>query len=102
MARSPAWRQISARTMPSKPPGCRSTAMSEENVEIVRQVYATGCWNSEHDPTAALPYLADEEFEFANPAHAVVPGTRHGHDGFIKAMRSATEALSFWHHEPLG
>jgi ketosteroid isomerase-like protein len=75
--------------------------MSEENVEVVRRVYATGCWNSEEDPRAALPYLADDGFEFVNPAHAVVPGTRHGHEGFIKAMRSATEALSYWHHEPL-
>jgi ketosteroid isomerase-like protein len=74
--------------------------MSDENIEIVRQIYATGCWDSGRDPSPAFPPL-DPDIEFVNPVDAAMPGTRHGHQGFAAAMQSATDALEFFSHEPL-
>jgi ketosteroid isomerase-like protein len=70
------------------------------NVEIVRRIYATGCWDSGRDAAAAFPFL-DPDFEFVNPEDAAMPGTRHGHEGFAVAMQSAVDALEFFSHEPL-
>jgi ketosteroid isomerase-like protein len=75
--------------------------VSSHNVEIVRRVYASGAWDSDGDPTAALGFI-DPEFEFVNPPDAVVPGTRHGHEGFLLAMQSAIDALEHFSHEPVG
>jgi hypothetical protein len=69
-------------------------------VEIVRRIYATGCWDSDGDPTAAFPFL-DQGFEFVNPEDAAMAGVRHGHEGFAIAMQSAADALDFFSHEPL-
>jgi ketosteroid isomerase-like protein len=74
--------------------------MSQANVEVVRSIYSTGCWNSDGDPLAALAYL-DEAFVFVNPSHAVLSAPRHGHEGFVAAMRNPVEAFDFWCHEPL-
>ncbi len=74
--------------------------MSKENVEVVRQIYATGCWDSGNDPAPAFPFL-DPDIEFVNPEDAAMPGTRHGHQGFAMAMQSALDALEFFSHEPL-
>jgi ketosteroid isomerase-like protein len=74
--------------------------VSRQNVEIVRRIYATGCWDSGGDPLAALAYL-DEEFEFVNPPHAVLSAPRYGHDGFVAAMKNPIEAFDSWRHEPL-
>ena len=74
--------------------------MSSNNVELVRRIYSTGAWDSDGDPTLALE-LIDPEFEFVNPADAVVPGTRHGHEGFLLAMQSAVDALEHFSHEPV-
>ena len=74
--------------------------MSSHNVEVVRRIYSTGAWDSDGDPTLALE-LIDPEFEFVNPADAVVPGTRHGHEGFLLAMQSAVDALEHFSHEPI-
>jgi ketosteroid isomerase-like protein len=74
--------------------------MSEENVETVRAIYETGCWDSGSDPAAAFRFL-DPSIEFVNPKDAVVPGTRHGHEGFAIAMQSADDAFESFSHEPL-
>ena len=74
--------------------------MSEEDVQLVRRIYATGCWDSGVDPAAAFQFLAPT-FEFVNPADAVVPGTRRGHHGFALAMQSAGDAFESFSHEPL-
>lgn len=74
--------------------------MTEDNVEIVRRIYATGCWDSGRDPTPAFQFL-DPNIEFVNPEDAAMPGTRHGHEGFAFAMQSAVDALEFFSHEPL-
>ncbi|MBA2764292.1 MAG: nuclear transport factor 2 family protein [Thermoleophilaceae bacterium] len=69
-------------------------------MEIVRSIYATGCWDSGGDPAQALRYL-DDDFEFRNPPYAVLSAPRYGHDGFIEAMVNLSEAFDSWHHEPL-
>jgi ketosteroid isomerase-like protein len=74
--------------------------MSQENVKVVRGIYATGCWDSGGDPLAALRFL-DEAFVFVNPSHAVLSAPRYGHDGFVAAMRNPVEAFDSWCHEPL-
>jgi ketosteroid isomerase-like protein len=74
--------------------------MSEDNVAIVRRIYATGCWDSGGDPVAALEYL-HEDFEFVNPPHAVLSSPRHGHEGFVAAMENPSEAFDSWRHQPL-
>lgn len=62
--------------------------MSSHNVEVARRIYSSGAWDSEGDPTLALDFI-DPEFVFVNPVDAVVPGTRHGHEGFLLAMQGA-------------
>jgi ketosteroid isomerase-like protein len=74
--------------------------MSEENVKIVRRIYATGCWDSGRDPAPAFQFL-DPDIEFVNPPDAAMPGKRHGHEGFAVAMQSAVDALEFFSHEPV-
>jgi ketosteroid isomerase-like protein len=72
----------------------------EGDVEVVRRIYASGCWDSAGDPHAADELLG-EEVEFVNPADAVAPGTRRGRAGFAAAMANPGEAFEWWAHEPL-
>jgi ketosteroid isomerase-like protein len=74
--------------------------VSSHNVEVVRRIYSSGAWDGEGDPRLALDFI-DPEFEFVNPVDAVVPGTRHGHEGFRLAMQSAVGALEHFSHEPI-
>jgi ketosteroid isomerase-like protein len=60
--------------------------MSQENVQIVRAVYAA--WQK--DGFGVVPELMDPEIEWVNPAYAVEPGTRRGYDEFAAAARSFT------------
>src|SRR4051794_32578622 len=46
--------------------------MSEENVELVRRIYAA--WDEEE---SARSFIADD-LEYVNPSYAVEPGTRRG------------------------
>jgi hypothetical protein len=73
----------------------------EATIEIVREISATGCWDSDGDPTLAFPLL-DDEFEFHNPDYAVVPGVRHGHEGFAIAMHNQLDAFERLSHRPIG
>jgi hypothetical protein len=67
---------------------------------VVRQIYATGCWDSDGDPTAAFPLL-EETFEFRNPEFAVVPGVRRGHEGFVAATRSPLDGFKRFRLRPV-
>jgi ketosteroid isomerase-like protein len=55
--------------------------MSQENVEIVRQVYET--W--QRDGLGVVSGLMDPQVEWVNPAYALEPGTRRGFDEFAAA-----------------
>jgi ketosteroid isomerase-like protein len=74
--------------------------VEQDNVDLVRSIYATGCWDIGVDPTPALAYIS-EDFEFVNDPEAAMPGTRHGHEGFAIAMQSADDALEYFRHEPV-
>ncbi len=69
--------------------------MSEENLEVVRRLYAA--WGQR--PDLALRFLADD-FEYVNPDYAVHPGTRHGKDGWLAAAANLSESFEQWAHEP--
>lgn len=71
-----------------------------ENLDLVRSIYATRCWDIGVDATPALQYIS-EDFEFVNDPEAAMPGTRHGHEGFASAMQSANDVLEVFRHEPL-
>ena len=70
--------------------------MSQENVEIVRALYAV--WNGPNGSEAALDFLSDD-FEFVNPEYAVESGTRRGHAGWSQAMDSLDAAFHHYMHE---
>jgi ketosteroid isomerase-like protein len=70
-----------------------------ENVEVVRNIYATGCWDIGVDAPPAFAYLS-EDFEFVNDPEAAMPGTRRGHAGFATAMQSAADVFEYFRHEP--
>jgi ketosteroid isomerase-like protein len=72
----------------------------QQNVDVVRSIYATGCWDIGVDAAPALAYIS-KDFEFVNDPEAAMPGTRHGHEGFAMAMQSADDALEYFRHEPL-
>jgi ketosteroid isomerase-like protein len=72
----------------------------QDNIEIVRSIYATRCWDIGVDAAPALVYIS-EDFEFVNDPEAAMPGTRHGHEGFASAMQSAADVLEHFRHEPL-
>ena len=50
--------------------------MSEENVEVIRRIYAA--WDREE---SAREFIS-EDVEYVNPGYAVEPGTRHGRKSF--------------------
>jgi len=74
--------------------------MGESEVAVVRATYESGVWRSDGDPGAALKWLA-EDFEFVNPAHAVVPGVRHGHEGILAARKSLDDGFDSWRNDAL-
>jgi ketosteroid isomerase-like protein len=59
--------------------------MSQENVEVVRRIYAN--WVAGSSP--AKSNLLHPDIEWVNPSYALEPGTRAG----IKAFTSITEGL---------
>ena len=64
--------------------------MSEENVEIVRR--AIDAWNRRD--IEGLLAICDPEGEYVNSPTAVEPGTRHGAEEVIAAMRTQWELLT--------
>jgi len=59
--------------------------MSQENVEIVRRIYAS--WAPGSSPTESK--LLHPDIEWVNPSYALEPGTRTG----IEAFASITDEL---------
>jgi ketosteroid isomerase-like protein len=64
--------------------------MSEENVEVVREVVAA--WNRRDLP--AILSFADPEVEYVNPPLAIEPGTRRGHAELSEVFRKQWEAFA--------
>jgi ketosteroid isomerase-like protein len=72
--------------------------MSQENVEVVRALYAA--WNGPDGRRAALAFIAND-FEWVNPGYAIETGTRHGREGWSAAMDSLEDAFHFSRCEPM-
>ena len=70
--------------------------MSEENVEIIRDVYVSGM--IDRDPEELLK-LATPGVEYVNPPYAVEPGVRRGLVAVAQAMRRFAEPWDESHHE---
>ena len=70
--------------------------MSQENVEIVRRIYAawhqTGLWAASGD--------LDPAIEWVNPDNAIEPGTRIGVDAFDAAWSSVRHSFETIAFEP--
>ena len=58
--------------------GLRDSAMSQENVAIVRRIYAS--WAPGSSP--AETNLLHPDIEWVNPSYALEPGTRKGIEAF--------------------
>jgi ketosteroid isomerase-like protein len=59
-----------------------------ENVELVRHIHAV--WNRGEDLREVG--LISEDIEYVNPDDAMEPGTRHGREGWGRAMRMVFES----------
>ena len=70
--------------------------MAQENIEIVRRIYAA--WAGDHVPGPAE--LLDPDVEYVNPEGAIEPGTRRGLEAFTKATQKLYEAWEYWRAEP--
>jgi uncharacterized protein len=64
--------------------------MSQENVELVRQIYAS--WRPGSSPAASN--LLGPEIEWVNPSYALEPGTRTGIEAFASITGELDEAVS--------
>ena len=64
--------------------------MSQENVELVHGL--VDAWNRQD--IEAILARTDPEAEYVNPANALEPGTRRGHDEVVSVFRKQWEALS--------
>jgi uncharacterized protein len=71
--------------------------VSDGNLDIVRDLY--DAWRSDEPEAAPLAFL-DDDFEYVNPAYAIHPGTRHGKDGWITAIRNLSDSFESWRHVP--
>ena len=70
--------------------------MSQENVEIVRNIYESGLFD--RDPEELLE-LATPDVEYINPPYAVEPGVRYGLVEVAQAMRRFAEVWEKSRHE---
>jgi ketosteroid isomerase-like protein len=66
--------------------------MSDENVEIVRRIYAERL--IDQDPEGLVDELAAPEIENVNPPDAVEPGIRRGPTEVVRALRRAHELFA--------
>jgi ketosteroid isomerase-like protein len=71
--------------------------MSEENMEIVRQIYKEGLLD--RDPKRLVDDFAIPEIEYVDPPDDVDPGSRHGRKDVMLALRRARQAFSDYEHE---
>jgi ketosteroid isomerase-like protein len=70
--------------------------MSQENVEIVRNIYESGMFD--RDPEELLRF-ATPDVEYVNPPYAVEPGVRNGLVAVAQAMRRFAEVWEESRHE---
>lgn len=71
--------------------------MSEENVEIVRQIYSDGL--IDRDPKRLVDEFASPEIEYVNPPQAADPGVRRGRAEVNLAFRRARQPFPSYRHE---
>jgi ketosteroid isomerase-like protein len=69
--------------------------MSEENVEIVRRLWAA----LNENPPRVLVEVFDEQVEIRNPSEFPLRGPFHGHEGARVWARESWEIFSGVHHE---
>jgi ketosteroid isomerase-like protein len=79
----------------SRPERDTERAMSEENVETVRSIWAA----LNEDPSRMLLEAFDEEAEIRNPPEFPLQGPFHGHEGVRIWAREVWEVFSGVHHE---
>jgi ketosteroid isomerase-like protein len=70
--------------------------MSQENIEIVRLIYAAWAAGGVPGPVELL----DRDIEYVNPGGAIEAGTRHGLAAFTEATQKVFEAWESWQAEP--
>jgi ketosteroid isomerase-like protein len=66
--------------------------MSQENVEVVRRIYAERL--IDQDPERLVDELATPDIEYVNPAYAVEPGIRRGPAEVAQALRRAHDLFA--------
>ena len=70
--------------------------MSQENVEIVRRIYAA----MEETGSFAASGLLDADIEWVNPSTAVEPGIHKGRDAFEAAWSNVKDSFETVEFEP--
>ena len=83
----------------ASPRGDTAQAMSRENVETVRRIYAQGLLDREPD---RLLELATPDVEYVNPPEAVEPGVRRGQTEVAKAVRNLSHPFDSTRNELCG
>ena len=63
--------------------------MSQENVEIVRRIYAS--WTPGSSPAEST--LLHPDIEWVNPSYALEPGTRTGIDAFASITKGLDDTI---------
>jgi uncharacterized protein len=71
-----------------------SATPDSDNVRLLARMYEA--WHAGDLPRVLD--LLDPEFEWVNPDHAVEPGTRHGRDGFAKAVANLDSSFEHQTH----
>jgi ketosteroid isomerase-like protein len=70
--------------------------VSDANVDLVRHIYEALLRN---DLDTALESM-HEAIEYVNPAYAVEPGRRHGHEGIRQNVENMRDSFEYWRFEP--
>jgi ketosteroid isomerase-like protein len=70
--------------------------MSQQNVEVVRRIYADGLFD--RDPDRVVKEFATRDIEYVNPPEAVEPGIRRGRAQVAQALRSSSELFDWRRH----
>ena len=70
--------------------------MSQENLDVVRRIYADGL--IDRDPEWLLD-LATPDIEYVNPPNAAEPGVRRGPAEVVRAMRGFAQPWRDSRHE---
>jgi ketosteroid isomerase-like protein len=71
--------------------------MSQDNVELVWQIYSDGLFD--RNPDRIVQEFATPDIEYVNPPEAVEPGIRRGRVEVAQALRSSSELFDWRRHE---